>query len=141
MTESNIVVDTDAVSFLFRGDSRCQFYLPYVLKHRSVISFMTVAELEYGTLRANWGESRRQLLADFLRRHFVIFNQTSDLCSVWATLRVEAERKGRHLSNSDAWIAATAVLLEAPLLTHNRKDYESLDSLQLISAQNISPSE
>ena len=141
MTESNIVVDTDAVSFLFRGDSRGQFYLPYVIKHRSVISFMTVAELEYGTLRANWGESRRQLLADFLRRHFVIFNQTSDLCGVWATLRVEAERKGRQLSNSDAWIAATAVLLDSPLLTHNRKDYESLDSLQLISAQNISPSE
>jgi tRNA(fMet)-specific endonuclease VapC len=134
-------VDTDAASFLFRGDSRCQFYLPYILKHRSVISFMTVAELEYGTLRANWGEARRQSLTDFLRRHFVIFNQTADLCNVWATLRVEAERKGRHLSNSDAWIAATAVLLNAPLLTHNRKDYESLDSLQLISAQDITSSE
>ncbi len=102
---------------------------------------MTVAELEYGTLRANWGEARRQSLTDFLRRHFVIFNQTADLCNVWATLRVEAERKGRHLSNSDAWIAATAVLLNAPLLTHNRKDYESLDSLQLISAQDITSSE
>jgi len=43
MTESNIVVDTDAVSFLFRADSREKFYLPYVLRHRSVISFMTVA--------------------------------------------------------------------------------------------------
>lgn len=107
MTESNIVVDTDAVSFLFRADSREKFYLPYVLKHRSVISFMTVAELEYGMLRANWG-----------------------------ALRIEAERKGRHLSNSDAWIAATAVLLDVPLSTHNRKDYESLESLQLISESN-----
>ncbi|MFM8478816.1 MAG: hypothetical protein ACKOEO_23775 [Planctomycetaceae bacterium] len=97
MTESNIVVDTDAVSFLFRADSREKFYLPYV------------------------------------RRHFVIFHQTADLCSVWATLRVDAERKGRHLSNSDAWIAATAVLLDVPLLTHNRKDYASLESLQIIS--------
>jgi predicted nucleic acid-binding protein len=109
MTELNIVVDTDAVSFLFRADSREKFYLPYVLKHRSVISFMTVAELEYGMLRANWGEARRRALRDFVRKHFVIFHQTADLCSVWATLRVDAERKGRHLSNSDAWIAATAV--------------------------------
>ena len=133
MTESNIVVDTDAVSFLFRADSREKFYLPYVLKHRSVISFMTVAELEYGMLRANWGEARRRALGDFVRKHFVIFHQTADLCSVWATLRVDAERKGRHLSNSDAWIAATAVLLDVPLLTHNRKDYASLESLQIIS--------
>ncbi len=134
MTNKDIVVDTDAVSFLFRGDSRMQFYMPHVLNHRSIISFMTVAELEFGVLRANWGKSRRKALADFVRQHFIIFNQTTDLCNVWAQLRVEAERKGRHLSSSDAWIAATAVLLEVPLLTHNHKDYESLESLHLISA-------
>ena len=133
MTESNIVVDTDAVSFLFRADSRERFYLPYVLKHRCVVSFMTIAELEYGVLRANWGEARRRALAEFVRKHFVIFHQTSDLCLVWAELRVEAERKGRHLSNSDAWIAATAVLLDVPLLTHNRKDYQAIESLKVIS--------
>ena len=131
---TDIVADTDAVSFLFRGDSREQFYLPYVLNHRCIISFMTVAELEFGVLRANWGEARRKLLTDFVRQHFVVFNQTDDLCSVWAKLRVEAEKKGRHLSSSDAWIAATAVLLDVPLLTHNHKDYESLESLKLISA-------
>jgi len=85
-------------------------------------------------LRADWGEARRRALRDFVRKHFVIFHQTADLCSVWATLRVDAERKGRHLSNSDAWIAATAVLLDVPLLTHNRKDYASLESLPIISA-------
>lgn len=131
---TDIVADTDTVSFLFRGDSREQFYLPYVLNHRCIISFMTVAELEFGVLRANWGEARRKSLTDFVRQHFIVFNQTDDLCSVWAKLRVEAERKGRHLASSDAWIAATAVLLDVPLLTHNRKDYESLESLKLISS-------
>ena len=134
MSDTDIVIDTDAVSFLFRGDSREQHYLPFVLNHRCIISFMTVAELEFGVLRASWGEARRKSLADFVRERFVIFNQTSDLCIVWAELRVEAEKKGRHLSSSDAWIAATAVLLEVPLLTHDHKDYESLESLRLISA-------
>ena len=131
---TDIVADTDAVSFLFPGDSREHFYLPYALNHRCIISFMTVAELEFGVLRANWGEARRKSLTDFVRQHFIVFNQTDDLCSVWAKLRVEAEKKGRHLSSSDAWIAATAVLLDVPLLTHNHKDYESLESLKLISA-------
>ncbi len=53
---TDIVADTDTVSFLFRGDSREQFSLPYVLNHRCIISFMTLAELEFGVLRANWGE-------------------------------------------------------------------------------------
>ena len=57
---------------------------------------MTVAELEFGVLRANWGQARRKSLTDFVRQHFVVFNQTTDLCSVWATLRVEAEKKGLH---------------------------------------------
>ena len=95
---------------------------------------MTVDELEFGVFRANWGEARRKSLTNFVRQHFVVFNQTDDLCSVWAKLRVEAEKKGRHLASSDAWIAATAVLLDLPLLTHNRKDYESLESLKLISS-------
>lgn len=134
---TDIVVDTDAVSFLFRGDSRGDYYLPYVLKHRSIISFMTVAELEFGVLRANWGDARRKELADFVRQKFVIFHQTTELCAVWAKLRMEAERKGRHLSSSDAWIAATAVFLDVPLLTHNRKDYESLETLNVISSNPV----
>lgn len=85
---------------------------------------MPVAELEFGMLRASWGEARRNSLSDFLRKHFEILNQTSDLCSVWAKLRVAAEQKGRHLNGFDDWIAATAVLLEVPLLTNNHKNYE-----------------
>ncbi len=49
MTESNIVVDTDAVSFLFRGDSREEFYLPFILKHRSVICGQI-----WGNANENW---------------------------------------------------------------------------------------
>lgn len=94
---TDIVADTDAVAFLFRGDSREQFYLQYVLNHRCIISFMTVAELEFDVLRANWGEARRKSLTDFVRQHFVVSNQTTDLCSVWAKLRAEAEKKGRHI--------------------------------------------
>lgn len=139
MTEDFVVIDTDVVSFLFRGDSRSQFYLPYLLNHRCVISFMTLAELEFGVRRANWSDERRSSLFDWLHAHLVIFNQTTELCSIWAALRVEAERKGRALASSDAWIAATAVLLDVPLLTHNYRDYECLESLNVVSANSASP--
>jgi hypothetical protein len=34
----------------------------------------------------------------------------------------------------DAWMAASALLLPAPLVTNNPNDYRHLDNLQLVSA-------
>jgi hypothetical protein len=41
-----VVIDTDAVSFLFKGDSRSQLYLPHLQERQWLVSFMTAAELE-----------------------------------------------------------------------------------------------
>jgi predicted nucleic acid-binding protein len=37
------------------------------------------------------------------------------------------------MSSADAWIAATALVLSAPLVTNNAKDYRHLDRLRLVS--------
>ena len=52
----------------------------------------------------------------------------------WAGVRNESVRKGRQMSAADAWIAATALVLSAPLITNNAKDYRHLDGLDLVSA-------
>lgn len=41
-----MAVDTDVVSFMFKGDTRMQQYAPHLLNKLLVISPMTVAELE-----------------------------------------------------------------------------------------------
>ena len=53
-----VVLDTDVVSFLFKGDSRAKIYVPRLQNHQWLISFMTEAELEQWALLANWGASR-----------------------------------------------------------------------------------
>ena len=40
-----IVLDTDVVSFLFKGDSRAQLYLPHLDNRQWFISFMTEAQI------------------------------------------------------------------------------------------------
>jgi tRNA(fMet)-specific endonuclease VapC len=40
---------------------------------------------------------------------------------------------GRPISPQDSWIAATAPALDAPLATNNRRDYEGVQSLTLLS--------
>jgi tRNA(fMet)-specific endonuclease VapC len=40
-----VIVDTDVVSFLFKGDTRAQAYREHLRGKTLAISFMTVAEL------------------------------------------------------------------------------------------------
>jgi len=54
----------------------------------------------------------------------------NDLCTVWARIRADARAAGRALSPQDAWIAATALALDAPLVTNNLRDYEHVQNLR-----------
>jgi|SRR5579859_7997914 len=55
------------------------------------------------------------------------------LCSVWAQVVDAQQRKGRVIQTADAWIAATAIFYQIPLISHNRADYQLIDHLTLIS--------
>ena len=50
-----IVVDTDVVSLVFKGDTRAGKYLPALEAPDLLVSFMTEAELERWVLQAKWG--------------------------------------------------------------------------------------
>ena len=118
-----VVVDTDVVSFLYKQDDRSSFYLPYLSNQLPIISFMSLAELERWTLAGNWGERKRQHLMKYLRR-YTVHPVSALLCRKWAEVVDGARRRGRPIATSDAWIAATAVLLDVSLLTHNAGDFD-----------------
>ncbi|MGA2773796.1 MAG: PIN domain-containing protein [Bryobacteraceae bacterium] len=124
-----IVLDTDVVSFLFKADTRAQIYLPQLQDRQWFISFMTEAELEQWALLANWSEKRVVWLRLFLSR-FVVVPSSHDLVLKWAEAMVAARRNGRRIETADAWIAATALLYNAPLLTHNKSDYLGVPGLR-----------
>jgi len=47
---------------------------------------------------------------------------------------VGARRQGRRIEVADAWIAATALLFDLPLVTHNPIDFTGVAGLQTITA-------
>ncbi|WP_345326438.1 hypothetical protein [Novipirellula rosea] len=57
---------------------------------------------------------------------------TDRLCQPWAQLRADAKKAGRVIQVADAWIAAAAILLGAPLATHNVRDCLQVVGLELI---------
>jgi len=124
-----IVLDTDVVSFLFKADSGAQLYLPHLDNRQWLISFMTEAELEQWALLANWSDKRVEWLRLLLERFAIVYS-SHDLVLKWAEAMVAARRNGRRIETADAWIAATALLYDAPLLTHNKADYLGVPGLR-----------
>ena len=133
ITTARLVVDTDVASFIFKWHPEfAPRYVGIVRGSGLIVSFMTVAEMRQGALDANWGPRRCAMLEAYLG-DFSVLHSDSLLCSTWATVRSESTQKGRPIGAADAWIAATALVLAAPLVTNNPKDYRHLDGLQLVS--------
>ena len=55
-------------------------------------------------------------------------------CRLWADVRAHRRSVGRPVSPQDAWIAATALRHQIPLITHNAKDFEAIENLEIITA-------
>lgn len=126
-----LIVDTDVISYLFKMDTRAQLYKPHLDNNALCISFMTLAELERWTIAHRWGTARREELREFLADYTVI-PSSHVLCRIWAEV-YEQVRSAGGLAISDAWMAATALLHKAPLVTHNRRDYATVSGLTVIS--------
>lgn len=133
-TTARLVVDTDVASFIFKWHPEfAPRYVELVRGSELIASFMTLAEMRQGALDANWGPRKCAMLEAYLG-DFSVLHSDNPLCSTWAAVRNESANKGRAISSADAWIAATALVLSAPLVTNNPKDYRHLDNLHIISA-------
>ena len=127
-----VVVDTDVLSFLYKRDTRAKLYEPHLNDPPFILSFMSLAELQRWSLERGWGERRRRELEDYLARYLVL--HSDDLtCDLWAQAMNGARDEGRPIGAADAWIAATALLLDIPLVTHNPTHYKGIDGLRVIS--------
>lgn len=130
---ARLVVDTDVASFVFKWHPKfAPRYIATLRGSELVVSFMTLAEMRQGSLEANWGPRKCDALEAYLAE-FSVLHSDGLLCSSWAAVQDESTRKGRQMSSADAWIAATALVLAAPLVTNNPKDFRHLDELQLVS--------
>ena len=125
-----LLLDTNIVSYLMRGDSRAMDYRPHFEGKTLAISFMTVGELYEGAYRRGWSEKKFSVLKEQIKMYLVI-PFSPNVCQTWGRLR--AERKNRPISVDDGWIAATAITYNCPLVTHNPDDFTDISGLQIVT--------
>lgn len=127
-----VVIDTDVLSFLYKKDTRARLYEPHLNDPPFIVSFMSLAELRRWTLERSWGNDRRDELENYLTR-YLILHSDDQMCRRWAEAMDSARKRGRPVAPADAWIAATALLFDVPLVTHNGAHYAGITGLRVIS--------
>ena len=128
-----VVVDTDVISFILKNHSLAPAYQTLLVGKRLAVSVISLAEIEYGMEVKNWGSTCRDLMRRFLARFTPLFPDL-EMAVLWARIKSNCEKKGRPITFADAWIAAAAVQLNAPLATHNSNDYAAVDGLTILTA-------
>jgi tRNA(fMet)-specific endonuclease VapC len=130
---SIILLDTNVVSFVLKGDSRAQLYESYLQGQQMALSFMTVAELYQWAAIRQWGKQRIRQLEKTLRETYIVLSFDIALCQLWGEVRAKRRAIGNPISPEDAWIAATALHYDIPLVTHNPADFENIKDLTIVT--------
>ena len=117
-----VLLDTTVASFLHpkrKSAAERQIYEPHMRGQLLVLSFQSVAELLDWAEENKWGPRQRAGLEQFISR-FVVIPYEHELARMWARVMTHCRSRSRRLESGDAWIAATAVHRQIPLLTHDR---------------------
>lgn len=131
-----LIVDTNICSYEM-ADHRsaveiAERYRDVWSGRNSGLSFQSVAELRVGLELQGWDLARFEQLMS----RFTPVGLNSEVVDAYVSIQSEAARRGRdeHARRSkagDCWIAATALSLGVPLLTHNARDFRTAEALGL----------
>lgn len=133
------LIDTNIASALFRSQGPLYTVSLAALGDRiAVLSFMSRAELILWPKSNSWGPSREAALRKDISNYTTIYPD-DEMCEIWTIVKQESRRKGRPITTADAWIAATAIRYQLPLITLNHRDFNFIDDLELIPVNDPSP--
>ena len=135
LLDTNILVHQvrrDAV-----GERIQKIYSPLLADPRPLISVVTEGELRSLGFQLGWGQEKTDQ-AHFLLTYFQRTTiETEEILQAYALIDTFSERMGRSMGKNDLWIAATAHVTGATLLTTD-KDFDHLEG-QFLKREWIDP--
>jgi tRNA(fMet)-specific endonuclease VapC len=139
------LVDTNIVLLAIRHEKFKTYFMQnfYRRKQPVLLSVVSVGELRAIAMRSGWGKQKYNLLADLLPQLLVVDINAEDIIQRYAEIDNYSQGKlpthpssfsARNMGKNDLWIAATASVLGATLLTTDN-DFLHLQSTFLAIEQ------
>lgn len=114
-------------------------YAPLSEENTPIISVVSIGEIKSIAIQNNWGKKRTDLLALFLTQFLIADINVESIIDKYAEIDAFSQDKlpenplwitARNMGKNDLWIAATASILGAKLLTTDN-DFEHLNGKYL----------
>lgn len=129
-----VLLDSNVYSYVLKKHALAALYDNHLAGKQQTLCFAVVAELLQGAQMRNWGNASIAKLEESFRT-VAIIPYDLGVCRAWASLcRIKnADGSLRTFSNNDRWIAACALHHNIPLVSHNRRHFDGIPGLVLIS--------
>ncbi len=126
------LLDTQIVSYIYNKHPFADLYSEFLVpKNLLFVALQSKAEVILGSKHRNWGPQRANDLLMSLNHDYRVVLPTDETGAIWADLMSISRKQGREFSVQDAWVAATAVSFELPLITHDN-DFLEYPGLKII---------
>lgn len=130
-----ILFDTNILLYYIRENATATFidntYNPFQKDNTPLLSVVSVGEIKSIALRNNWGKTKWKKLKDLMALFVITDINTDDVINAYAEIDAFSQSKNnasgsaRNMGKNDLWIAATASVTNAKLLTSDN-DFEHL---------------
>ncbi|MBF0344879.1 MAG: type II toxin-antitoxin system VapC family toxin [Nitrospirae bacterium] len=126
------LVDTDWIAYYLRGHRRVTDLLISFRRDGIAVSMISLAELYEGICRSSDPVGDETDLRNFLTGVFVL-SIDDNVCRIFGQERSILRKQGLLIGDFDILIASTALYYNLTVLTNNRKHFERIEGLQIIS--------
>jgi tRNA(fMet)-specific endonuclease VapC len=128
------LLDTNIILHLVRRSALAELILKrYQFRENGeqpLISVVTVGEVYSLAYRWKWGERKLSTLSDLLDEAMIIPLEYAGLTEAYARIDAHCRNAGRPIGENDCWIAATAAVTGAILITTD-SDFNAVHPLFL----------
>ena len=128
MTPLRFMLDTDTCSFVIRGGNDRLRKRIQRNAERLCVSAVTVAELRFGARKK--GSPRIENAVDFFLELVDVVPWDEEAAGRYAEIRVALESAGTPIGNMDMLIAASALAVGCPVVTHNTDHFGRVPGLE-----------
>jgi tRNA(fMet)-specific endonuclease VapC len=145
----NYLLDTNILLIYMRNDPLTakidHQFDPLTYPNRPLVSVVSLGEIHSLALRNQWGEKRMDLLDRFLKKFLIADINVETIIHRYAEIDAYSQGKltgkplsmsARNMGKNDLWIAATASVLSATLLTldhdfdHLKDEFLGLETIE-----------
>ncbi len=99
-------------------------------KQELAISAITRAETQFGVALLQADDKRRRTI-DLLLNEFPVLPWTAEAADRYGEIAARLQHSGQPIGHMDTQIAAHALVLDLPLVTHNTRHFKRVPGLKL----------